>query len=86
MWYQLFFNIYGLVRAKSGQARSFTIMSNMQDAGSGGAMAWPPRRPARFINEVQKKIFFVLPPFQILTHFGFSRFIDFTMHLDITYI
>jgi hypothetical protein len=35
-----------------------------------------------YVNHVQRITSFV----QIVSHFGFSRFIDVTMYLDITYI
>jgi len=30
--------------------------------------------------------FELLPPSQIISHFGFSKYIDFAMHLDMIYI
>ena len=37
-----------------------------------------------FIYLFKKKT--LLPPFQIIRRFGFSRYVDFTMHLDIHYV
>ena len=35
---------------------------------------------------IKSKITFIVHPFQIIGHFGFSRFIDITMHLDIHFV
>jgi hypothetical protein len=34
----------------------------------------------------RSRSFVLLPPFQIIGHFDFSRYIDFAMHLDIRYV
>ena len=40
------------------------------------------------LNEINSDIccYDVLPPFQIIRHFDFSRYIVFAMHLDIHYV
>jgi hypothetical protein len=40
----------------------------------------------RLIRVRSKYLCAILHPFQIISRFGFSRYIDFAMHLDITYI
>ena len=40
----------------------------------------------QIVHVVLKAPTHVLPPFQNIGRFGFSRFIVFTMHLDITYV
>ena len=37
-------------------------------------------------NYLNKRYKLLLPPFQIIRHFGFSRCIAFAMHLDIRYV
>ena len=40
----------------------------------------------RFHKNISRSVYQVLPPSQIISRFDISRYIDFTMHIDITYI
>jgi hypothetical protein len=47
---------------------------------------WIEETSKKKVVDLKKLWNFVLPPFEIVGHFGFSKFMDIIMHLDIHYI